>query len=93
MTLALLRPLSLVWLGLGLTRYSSPRSSLNAPATAGGVDLSRYASRWFEIARLPMRLWLLARTPTIPEARYEALVATAHQLGFDSSRLLKTPQR
>jgi apolipoprotein D and lipocalin family protein len=38
-------------------------------------------------------LWLLARMPTIPEARYEALVAKANQLGFDASRLLKDPQR
>jgi apolipoprotein D and lipocalin family protein len=38
-------------------------------------------------------LWLLARTPTISEARYAALVATAGQLGFDSSRLLKDLHR
>jgi apolipoprotein D and lipocalin family protein len=38
-------------------------------------------------------LWLLARTPTIPEARYKALVARADQLGFDTARLLKDPQR
>jgi apolipoprotein D and lipocalin family protein len=36
-------------------------------------------------------LWLLARTPTIPEANYEALVAKANQLGFDTSRLLRFP--
>jgi apolipoprotein D and lipocalin family protein len=36
-------------------------------------------------------LWLLARTATIPEARYEALVAKAGQLGFDTSRLIKDP--
>ena len=36
-------------------------------------------------------LWLLARTSTIPEARYEALVAKADQLGFDTSRLLRDP--
>lgn len=38
-------------------------------------------------------LWLLARTPTIPEPRYAALVAKAGRLGFDTSRLLKDPQR
>jgi apolipoprotein D and lipocalin family protein len=38
-------------------------------------------------------LWLLARTPTIPEARYQELVAKADHLGFDTSRLLKDPQR
>ncbi|MCL4179382.1 MAG: lipocalin family protein [Verrucomicrobia bacterium] len=36
-------------------------------------------------------LWLLARTPMIPEACYEALVARASQLGFDTSRLLRVP--
>lgn len=38
-------------------------------------------------------LWLLARTATIPEARYTALVAKAKALGFDVSRLIKDPQR
>ena len=38
-------------------------------------------------------LWLLARTATIPEARYMALVAKARNLGFDVSRLIKDPQR
>jgi apolipoprotein D and lipocalin family protein len=37
-------------------------------------------------------LWLLARTPTIPEPRYAALVAEADRLGFDTSRLLRVPQ-
>lgn len=37
-------------------------------------------------------LWLLARTPTLPEPRYAALVARAAGLGFDTSRLLKSPQ-
>jgi apolipoprotein D and lipocalin family protein len=36
-------------------------------------------------------LWLLARTSTIPEPRYAALVAKAQQLGFDTSRLLTVP--
>jgi apolipoprotein D and lipocalin family protein len=38
-------------------------------------------------------LWLLARTPSLSEARYAALVAKADQLGFDTSRLLKAPRR
>ena len=38
-------------------------------------------------------LWLLARTPTLPEPRYAALVARAGELGFDISRLLRVPQR
>jgi apolipoprotein D and lipocalin family protein len=38
-------------------------------------------------------LWLLARTATIPEQRYAALVAKAEALGFDVSRLIKAPPR
>jgi len=181
----MLRPVALVWLGLGLGSCSTTRSRVDPPVTAGTVDLSRYSGRWFEIARLPMRfqkaneaaiaeygtnadgtisvhniairpdgsqrdirgyakvlnppvntkltvrfktwfgplipvpkegnywilhvdehyqealvgtpnrkyLWLLARTPTISEARYAALVTKADQLGFDTSRLLKDPHR
>ena len=181
----MLRPVALVLLGLGLGSCSTTSSRVDAPVTAGTVDLSRYSGRWYEIARLPMRfqkaneaaiaeygakadgtisvhniavrpdgsqrdirgyakvlnppentkltvrfktwfgplipvpkegnywilhvdehyqeaivgtpnrkyLWLLARTPTIPEARYKALVARADQLGFDTARLLKDPQR
>jgi apolipoprotein D and lipocalin family protein len=172
-------------LGLGLASCSSTSRHVHAPATAEAVDLSRYAGRWYEIARLPMRfqkaneaaiaeygtnadgtisvhniairpdgsqrgirgyakvlnppentklgvrfktwfgplipvpkegnywilhvdehyqeaivgtqnrkyLWLLARTPTIPEASYASLVARADQLGFDTSRLLRDPHR
>ena len=183
--LTMLRHIAVVLLGLGLTSCSSTRSRVNAPATAGVVDLSRYTGRWHELARLPMPfqkaneaaiaeygtnadgtisvhniairpdgsqrdirgyakvlnppentkltvrfktwfgplipvpkegnywilyvdeqyqeaivgtpnrkyLWLLARTPTISEARYAMLVARADQLGFDTSRLLKDPHR
>lgn len=37
-------------------------------------------------------LWLLARTSTISDNRYTALVARAEQLGFDVSRIIKDPQ-
>ena len=37
-------------------------------------------------------LWLLARTPTIPQRRYAALVAKARQLGFDVARLIQSTQ-
>ena len=182
---AILSCVALAFLGLGLVSCSSTGGRVDAPATAGVVDLSRYTGRWYEIARLPMpfqkadeaavaeygtnpdgtisvhniairpngsqrdirgyakvlnppqntklavrfktwfgplipvpkegnywifhvdedyqeaivgtpnrkHLWLLARTPTIPEARHAALVARADQLGFDTSRLLKDPQR
>ena len=183
-TVTILSRVALAFLGLGLVSCSTTRGRVDAPATAGAVDLSRYTGRWYEIARLPTRfqkaneaaiaeygtnadgtisvhniairpdgsqrdirvyakvlnppantkltvrfktwfgplipvpkegnywilhvdkhyqeaivgtpnrkyLWLLARTPTIYEARYEALVAKANQLGFDTSRLLKDPQ-
>jgi apolipoprotein D and lipocalin family protein len=35
-------------------------------------------------------LWLLARSSTIPNQRYAALVARAEKLGFDVGRLLKS---
>jgi len=34
-------------------------------------------------------LWILARTPTIPETRERALLARAEALGFDTSRLVR----
>ncbi len=36
-------------------------------------------------------LWLLARTASLPEPRYAALVSKARQLGYDVSRLIKSP--
>jgi apolipoprotein D and lipocalin family protein len=36
-------------------------------------------------------LWLLARTPQIPQPHYAALVAKARGLGYDVSRLIKDP--
>ena len=41
-------------LGLGLTSCCTTKDTRPPPATAEAVDLSRYAGRWFEIARLPM---------------------------------------
>ncbi len=37
-------------------------------------------------------LWLLSRTPTIPDAAYEALVNRVTAQGFDTSKLIKTRQ-
>jgi apolipoprotein D and lipocalin family protein len=37
-------------------------------------------------------LWMLARTPTISDERYAALIARAEQLGFDLARMIKDPQ-
>ncbi len=36
-------------------------------------------------------LWILSRTPTVPEPRYSALVAKAEAMGFEVSRLIKSP--
>lgn len=37
-------------------------------------------------------LWILARTPAIPDTEYERLVDDATKQGFDTSRLVKTKQ-
>lgn len=37
-------------------------------------------------------LWILARTPTLPDADYQALVETARRAGYDTTRLVRTPQ-
>ena len=36
-------------------------------------------------------LWILARDPVMDPAAYDALVAGARRLGFDTSRLVRTP--
>lgn len=38
-------------------------------------------------------LWLLARTPEIPETRFTALKKKAEELGFDVARLIKTARK
>lgn len=37
-------------------------------------------------------LWIMARTPTLPPERYDALVARARALGYDTSLIQKVPQ-
>jgi apolipoprotein D and lipocalin family protein len=37
-------------------------------------------------------LWILARNPVMDHAAFEGLVASAARLGFDTSRLVRTPQ-
>ena len=37
-------------------------------------------------------LWILSRTPTLPQERYEALLAEAQAQGFDTSQLLRIRQ-
>lgn len=38
-------------------------------------------------------LWIMARTPAIPEADYQRLIAFAASHGYDVSRIRKVPQR
>lgn len=38
-------------------------------------------------------LWIMARTPQLPEADYAALVAKAKALGYDTSKLRLVPQQ
>jgi apolipoprotein D and lipocalin family protein len=37
-------------------------------------------------------LWILSRSPEMNAATYQSLVATAGRLGFDTGRLVRTPQ-
>jgi apolipoprotein D and lipocalin family protein len=38
-------------------------------------------------------VWVMARSPTMSEAEYAQLVARVTELGYDSARLRKVPQR
>lgn len=38
-------------------------------------------------------VWIMARTPTISDARYAALVARVKAMGYDTGKLVKVPQR
>lgn len=38
-------------------------------------------------------LWYMARTPDVPEADYQAVLARAEVLGYDIARVRRTPQR
>ena len=50
--------------------------------------------RWTLIGRSKRDyLWIMARTPTLPAADYDALVEKAKALGYDTSKLRKVPQQ
>jgi len=38
-------------------------------------------------------VWIMARTPTLPESRYRQLVAEVAAMGYDTSRLRRVPQQ
>ena len=37
-------------------------------------------------------IWIMARTPTIPETTYQALLKNAASQGYDTTRIVKIPQ-
>jgi apolipoprotein D and lipocalin family protein len=38
-------------------------------------------------------VWIMARTPSIPEADYQRLVAFVASLGYDTTKIRKVPQQ
>ncbi|MFM8666861.1 MAG: lipocalin family protein [Betaproteobacteria bacterium] len=38
-------------------------------------------------------VWIMARTPTLPDARYKDLVAKVNAMGYDTRKLVKVPQQ
>lgn len=36
--------------------------------------------------------WILSRTPTMDEAKYQAVITRAEAMGFDAKRIVRTPQ-
>jgi apolipoprotein D and lipocalin family protein len=38
-------------------------------------------------------IWIMARTPTIPEADYDRLIEFAASIGYDTSKIERVPQR
>ena len=37
-------------------------------------------------------LWILSKTPNLDQATYQSYLETAHQYGYDISKVVKTPQ-
>jgi apolipoprotein D and lipocalin family protein len=35
-------------------------------------------------------VWILSRTPRLPEGTYTSIVAKAHTLGFDAGQMIRT---
>jgi len=38
-------------------------------------------------------VWIMARTPSIPDADYQAILAHLEKLGYDINRIEKVPQK
>lgn len=74
--------------------------------TVQTLDLHRYMGKWFEIARFDHRfehnlvgsntsdyLWLLSRTPTLPEEAILFLLTKAKERGYNTSMLKWVKQK
>ncbi len=57
------------------------------------VHLASDYSRTIVARRKRDFVWIMARTPQIPDADLEELVRRAGELGYDTSRIRKVPQR
>jgi apolipoprotein D and lipocalin family protein len=38
-------------------------------------------------------IWIMARTPTLPESTYQSLLQKAGNQGYDTSRIVRVPQK
>ncbi len=38
-------------------------------------------------------IWIMARTPTLPESTYQSLLQNASSQGYDINRIVKVPQK
>jgi apolipoprotein D and lipocalin family protein len=73
----------------------APRILSFLPAVWGDYQIIELAADYSDVVvGTPDRkyLWILARKPGMDEARYAALVDRARAQGFDTSRLVRTPQ-
>ena len=71
--------------------------------TEASVDLSKFMGDWYVIANIPTFIekgrqqrdyvWIMARTPQIPDADYQALLTLLADEGYDISKIQKVPQQ
>jgi apolipoprotein D and lipocalin family protein len=57
------------------------------------IDLAQDYS--YTVIAVPNRnyVWIMARTPTMPEATYQSILEKLRQLSFDLKLLQKVPQK
>lgn len=83
------------------------RARVVDPATDAKLEVSFFWPFWgdywildlgpdyeYALVGTPSReyLWVLSRTPHLDDETYRRILATARRLGFDPSRLVRTPQ-